>query len=67
MPPSSFLKKNVSYEQFTASWNPVQLCGLAISYPRSVSMKKGNRIYVVENQPVLNQCEHTVTGTVRGT
>ncbi len=65
MPPVAHFAKNVSYEQFTANWNPVPFATGYLLSAFSVD-EKGNRIYVVENQPV-DQCEHTVTGTVRGT
>lgn len=64
MPPVTHFAKDVTYEQFTAYWNPVPL---ADSYLLSTFTlgDNGNREYLGKDVPV-DGCQYTVTGTEKG-
>lgn len=65
MPPVAHYPRNVTYEQFTANWNPVPLATAYLVSAFSFD-DAGKRVFIVENART-EDCSYTVTGTVAGT
>jgi len=64
MPPVTHFAKDVTYEQFTAYWNPVPLADGYLLSAYSLD-ESNNREYLTKDEPVA-ECEHVVTGTEKG-